>query len=826
VCVWDRSAETGDPSETGSARRPPAWRSAPVVAFVSRSGRRLGTWYSESNLKKTGPTLAILAILGLAFGLRLYRLGAQGIWWDEGHAIWAARQSLAQVTDITAHDVHPPLYLWMLHAWLRIAGDSELAVRYLSLAGGLLTVALTYVLARRLLGRNIALLATFLIATARFHIWWSQEARMYVWAAWFALLATYFLLRLYADGASSWWLYILSGTAALYTLYLAVLALLVHNLFVLITFWRKPHKLRFLANWGLAQLSVLGLYTPWLYVALTQTRTDTAKTPFPFYLIWQLYGIVLATGNSTDLDRYVWVLVAFGLLAVAGIALLVWDRTQPQRYGLAGWEIGLLFSLPLVLPPTVIYALSIPRGIYYSPKPEARYLLILAPMFYMLLAAAIAHLWQRGRWGKAMAAVAFVVVLATFVSALSVHYEGRYLRDDYQSAMWALAAYAQPGDAVLLVSGDRYPVFLYHYQRRFAAGSGPQVYLLPMHSTTFTPENVDAELAPLSEQHDRLWLASFERTLQDPENLVESWLEAHRSAVLNVPEDYNYLRLYESAAPDGEVLPPAVDLAVVQPQHAVELEMQGGGLVGHDLPTWEFRPGDAIRPGLYLWAERELALDLAWIDPAGQVVARQVMDVPITGRADRGTRIAPAFAVYGYTAPGQYSLQVCDPAPEGGCVRIPAGQVTHSQALPRPGPYVQHEVELGDGAIQFLGYRVAPSEVRAGGSLDVELVWKGQTWLDEDYTVFVHMLGPYNPETGGPVWAHDDSYPLQGGHPTSRWLPGQVVADRHVLHVPRDTPEGVFQMEVGLYDARTGQRLSVQGGADRILLGDVTVTRP
>jgi len=49
------------------------------------------------------------------------------------------------------------------------------------------------------------MLATLLIATARFHIWWSQEARMYIWATFFALLSTYNFSRLQHDQAPTWW---------------------------------------------------------------------------------------------------------------------------------------------------------------------------------------------------------------------------------------------------------------------------------------------------------------------------------------------------------------------------------------------------------------------------------------------------------------------------------------------------------------------------------------------------------------------------------------------------------------------------------------------
>ena len=771
------------------------------------------------HFNRSGPVVVLFAILLLGFGLRLHRLGDQNIWWDEGHAIWAARQSLAQVTNITARDVHPPLYLWLLHVWMRLTGESEFSVRYLSLAGGMLTVALAYVVARRLIGRRAALLATLLLATARFHIWWSQEARMYVWATFFGLLSIYYFIRLRQRANTVWWLYVFSSAAALYTLYLSILVLVLENLFTAFTVWRRPRKRRVLFNWGLSQVSILILYAPWFYTALSRTRTDVARTSFPFHAIWQLYGTVLTTGISTDLDRYTWLLVAFGILAVSGIGLLLWDRSQPQRYGFSGREVGLLLLLPLVLPPLVVYGLSIPRGIFYSPKPEARYLLLFAPLFYVLIAGTLASFWPKGRWGQAITGTAIVLVLGTFVSVLPGYYVDRYLSDDYQTAMTTLAAYAQPDDAVLLVSGDRYPVFLYHYHRQFPDGDGPVVYLMPRHNTLFAPENVESELDPLSEQHSRIWLASFERAMQDPENLVEPWLEAHRTSVLEAAQGYNSLRLYTVE----DALPP-VDLDAYSPPYRLDRVLGEGVLVGYDQPTQEFRPGDLIRPGLYIRAVDGLALAVDWMDDEGQIVEQQVLSVPATGAARYGLRVTPSFAVYDYTAPGCYWLDVYERGTQDH-VRIPAGCVTQSRRLPEYKIDRPKDVWMGNGLIHFLGYGTSPeAEIRVGRALTVDLHWQTQRRLETDYTVFVHLLGEYNPATGGPVWAQDDGYPLDSGYPTTRWLPGQVIADRHLLDIPPDTPPGIYEIEVGLYDALTGERLSINGRAeDRILIGTVQI---
>lgn len=759
------------------------------------------------------PRFSLLAILLLSLGLRLYRLGDQPIWWDEGHAIWAARQSLYETTRITAHDVHPPLYLWLLHGWLRLAGESEFAVRYLSLIGGMLTVALIYVVARRLIGRRAALLAALLLSTARFHIWWSQETRMYIWAAFWGLLSVYWFTQLRQGGLRAWWGYVLASAAALYTLYLSVLVLLIQNLFVVLTVWRKPRRSHQLFNWMLSQLGVLLLYAPWLYLALPRIRHGTAQAPFTLIQVWQLFGTVLTTGISTNLERYTGLLIAFGMLTLAGILLLVLDRTQPQRYGLAGWEVGLLLALALIAPPLVVYGLSIPRGFFYSPKPEARYLLLFAPYFYILLAGTLAGLWQKGRWARALSALALVLVLGTWVGVLPQHYAGRYLRDDMRSALRTLAVYARPGDAVLLVSGDRYPVFLYHYNRTFPGGDGPTVYLMPRHSSLFTPENVDVELAPLHEQHERLWLASFERAMQDPDNLVESWLNAHRTPALNIDQDYNFMRLYTF---DGAAPPVSAD---VRPQHPLSDQAEQE-IVGYDLPAQEFRPGDVLQAAVYVRAEASTDLTVYLVDSQGQHIDQQTFALPQDGAL---ARIPIAFRVYEYTAPGQYAFSIC-PAGSSTCLDVPAGRVTLSKRLPTGKPAVAHPVDVSAGQVRLLGYTLSSKRARAGKNLTVDLYWQAQTAMDYPYTVFAHLLGPYNPATGGPLWAQHDSQPLDGGHPTTRWLPGQTVIDQRVLEIGAGTPPGTYQIEVGLYNAVTGERLAVAGDeANRILLAEVQV---
>ncbi len=125
----------------------------------------------------------LIAILLLAFGLRLYHLGAESLWYDETVSVYLAGQSLPALVAHTAGDIHPPGYYILLHTWIRLAGHSDFAVAFPSLFFGVLLVALAYRLAARFFWPEVGLLAAFLVAISPYNLWYSQEVRMYTLAA-------------------------------------------------------------------------------------------------------------------------------------------------------------------------------------------------------------------------------------------------------------------------------------------------------------------------------------------------------------------------------------------------------------------------------------------------------------------------------------------------------------------------------------------------------------------------------------------------------------------------------------------------------------------
>lgn len=734
----------------------------------------------------------------LAFALRVYRLGDKNIWWDEGLAIWAVRNGFVPLTLWTASDVHPPLYFWLLKPWVMLMGEGEFAARFLSVIWGMLTVALIYPLAKRLIDRQVAVLATILLATARFHVWWSQEMRMYILAAFLVLLSLYLFTRLDGrDRKTSWLFYLLATTAALYTLYLAALVILIENLIVLTT----KRSRSFLPKWALSQAAILLLFAPWLYLALPRVHTwSVVSNPFGLGKFFRLYLLVLPLGISTHIERYTLLALAFLAISTAGLILLFRSKRQAT---------GLLLFLSLVLPPLAIYSISLPRGFFYTPQVEARYLLLFAPAFYLLPACSIAFIRRRS---SVAAILVLVFVLASFGWALREHYKGRYLRDEFQTAVQVISAHARPDDAVVLVSGNRYPVFLYYYNREFEGHQKPAFYALPRDSSQITEGNVTSELKDIAASHPRLWLALADAPMQDPQALVEEWLDERYAKPISMVLYHNKLNLYTPEPEQPEVVNS-------DPQHPLEAALEGNDLLGYDLPTSEYRPGDVAHLGLY-WRPRQgdlLRVDL--IDDKGQLLTSR--EFTLKNSEGRIHRYQLDFPIFERTPAGTYHFEVYPPDAPYKKARLGQLVVTCTEPLPKVG-VISHpmEVELDEGIV-FLGYDLSPKgRVKRGNLLKVNLYWKARHKIEWNYTVFVHLLGEaYNPATKGPVWAQSDSQPLDGGYPTSQWIVDTIVKDHHEMSVDPHAPPGRYQIEVGMYLLSTGERLSVPGEEeDRILL--------
>jgi hypothetical protein len=117
--------------------------------------------------------------------------------------------------------------------------------------------------------------------------------------------------------------------------------------------------------------------------------------------------------------------------------------------------------------------------------------------------------------------------------------------------------------------------------------------------------------------------------------------------------------------------------------------------------------------------------------------------------------------------------------------------------------------------MRLLGYDLTTEATQPGGAVEVTLYWEALAPTQQDYTVFVHLLGQHDL-----LIAQRDTLPGLGLLSTTWLEPGCRWADRYVAPIPETTyaPDEA-QVAVGLYNAATGVRRQVIG-PDGEALGD------
>jgi len=146
------------------------------------------------------------------------------------------------------------------------------------------------------------------------------------------------------------------------------------------------------------------------------------------------------------------------------------------------------------------------------------------------------------------------------------------------------------------------------------------------------------------------------------------------------------------------------------------------------------------------------------------------------------------------------------------------------EVLPRSETGLPNPIHINfEGRVALVGYDMDRRKAWPGEAIHLTLYWQGLAEMKDDYTIFVHLL-----REGHQIWAGADRQPQGGTAPTSTWSAGRVVVDKYELVIEPDAPPDVYEVEVGLYLAETGERLDIldQEGrlmGNRILLSKVRV---
>jgi mannosyltransferase len=497
-------------------------------------------YYLLRSARTYGP---LLAILFLGAFLRIYQLGTESLWLDEVVSGNFARLSLSEIIEASKTDNNFPSYYLILHYWVALFGDSEASLRLPSALFGILAVFVVYKVGELLFSRGTGLMASLILAVSRFHISYSQEARVYELMALLTLLSFYFFIKLLeGHNRAAQVGYVLFTSALMYSHVYGLFVVLTQNLYFATMFllgrafgWSDEARIG-LGRWIVLQALLLAIFIPglvllagWFLLSQGQEYRSWLEPPS----LWSVFADLVEYSGSAQL---LVLLLAFSLLAAVG---LVRSGVSGKLYLLLLWLL-----VPLALP--------IGISIFSTPMFHNRYAIVATPALYLLAAKGVevaSGAFSGAFSGKfARFSSASIVWLAAAAVLILVSIGGLwgYLRTVHDSGYFNtlnkaqarevaqyVDAHAQPDDLVLLYPG--YNTFVFdHYSERTDIKTEPLV----SDDATTTKQSI--------EPHDRVWAIVYIWEKGTPNDLFySSFFEGSHAPIRQ--ERYNIVdvTLYE-----------------------------------------------------------------------------------------------------------------------------------------------------------------------------------------------------------------------------------------------------------------------------------------
>ncbi len=110
-----------------------------------------------------------------------------------------------------------------------------------------------------------------------------------------------------------------------------------------------------------------------------------------------------------------------------------------------------------------------------------------------------------------------------------------------------------------------------------------------------------------------------------------------------------------------------------------------------------------------------------------------------------------------------------------------------------------------DNHFALIGYTIEPRVLWQGQYTLVTLYWQAlNPPQNEAYKVFLHIMEGWDVR-----WAGNDGNPAHPDITTQTWSPGEIYIDVRELRLPRETPPGIYQIELGWFADSDGHRLNI-----------------
>ncbi len=442
-------------------------------------------------------------------------LADQSFWLDEASQAMTSLRPVSEILFANLEDFHPPFSYLLTHFWIQF-GRNEVWLRLLPIMFGLGTVYIGYLLMMRLFNKNTAILFGLLLAISPYHIYYSQEFRMYSMATFFAVSLMYYFVKIICDSKEKidTVLFVLFGSLLIFTHYLGGLLFVSQLLYLYL--WEKKQLVRFLKLFSYIGL-IYSAWIPFLYQQLQLgLKADTilpgwsSMLSLSFLKALPLLFTKFIIGRIDFDNTLLYVSVIFVSFAV------IFGAIFPLRKKINDKKIGLLLCwlwVPIIL--TFIISLK-------TPMFQPFRLLFVLPAFYMLIALGLSET-------KKFQRIIVSVVIGTLLIFQFIFWtQSFFWREDWKSAVGEVNHYNQNEGKTLFAWREVLPSYLFYSQKMDGIG------VLERYPATLIETGSILSAIDLP---NRVVVFSYLGQLTDPEQTIKKWLELHGYKLIEI-KDY------------------------------------------------------------------------------------------------------------------------------------------------------------------------------------------------------------------------------------------------------------------------------------------------
>lgn len=379
----------------------------------------------------------ILIILAIATAMRFYHLEYQSVWLDEICSITEANPTVKwsdlEMT-ILASDPHPQLYFIFLKSMFLLFGYTIFVARFFSAFIGVLGVFSIYLLGKEIMNKKVGLISAFLLAINAFHLYYSQEVRMYSLLLLFTVLSFYRLVIFLKNTTykNAVWYGIFTGLM-LFTQFFGLFVLASQLFILLIILLRldKKDKLQFLFKSLVSGAIMIAIFLPAIHLFIETTKKKYAVLqPTTIDIIKQIFKDF---ADNSDVVLWISILIiAFYFFFVVKKKLFKNKEESQIILVLLSW-IFITLLLPII------------RSYLVTPMIVSRYFIVILPAIILFVALGI------DKMSKKAIQISVVAILAVFSFKQLIY------TNDYYNKI-AKGQFREVSDYVIKENSEKDPV--------------------------------------------------------------------------------------------------------------------------------------------------------------------------------------------------------------------------------------------------------------------------------------------------------------------------------------------------------------------------------